>query len=65
MPVGGVRAAKIQSRGARAIAAFVDKSVEPGTQLMTDDYAAYKKIREKYEHSVINTNETKSQINEV
>jgi transposase-like protein len=51
---GDVRASKIQSRGARAISAFVEASVEPGAQLMTDDYAGYKKVGQKYEHSVIN-----------
>ena len=50
---GPVRAQKIPSRGARAIAAFVKESVEPGAQLMTDDYAGYKKVGKLYEHSTV------------
>jgi transposase-like protein len=51
---GDVRAALIPSRGARAIGGFIEASVKPGSKLMTDDYAAYKKIGKAYEHSVIN-----------
>jgi transposase-like protein len=50
---GDVRAQKITSRGARAISAFIKESVEPGAQLMTDDYAGYGKVGRDYEHSVI------------
>jgi transposase-like protein len=50
---GQVRAEKIISRGARAISAFVRASVEPGSQLMTDDYAGYQKVGKEYDHSVI------------
>ena len=50
---GDVRAEKIPSRGARAISAFVRTSVEPGSKLMTDDYAAYEKVGKEYDHSVI------------
>jgi len=51
---GPVRARKIQSRGARAIAPFIQQSVEPGAALMTDDYAGYRKIGKKYEHDSVN-----------
>ena len=51
---GQVRANKIQSRGARAIAAFIKESVEPGAQLMTDEYAAYQKIGRAYDHNAVN-----------
>jgi transposase-like protein len=51
---GEVRAHKIQSRGARAIAAYVKASVEPGAQLMTDEYAAYKKLGKDYDHDSVN-----------
>jgi transposase-like protein len=51
---GPVRAEKIPSRGARAISAFVTASVEPGSQLMTDDYAGLDKIGNMYDHNVIN-----------
>lgn len=47
---GPVRAQKIPSRGARAIAAFLKESVEPGARLMTDDYAGYKKVGKDYQH---------------
>lgn len=50
---GDVRAQKIPSRGARAIAAFVKESVELGSQLMTDDYAGYQKVGKLYEHSTV------------
>jgi transposase-like protein len=51
---GEVRAEHVPSRGARAIAKFVRASVEPGAQLMTDDYAGYRKVGEEYDHAVIN-----------
>jgi len=51
---GEVRAQKIQSRGARAIATYVRASVEPGSQLMTDEYAGYKAVGKEYEHSKVN-----------
>jgi transposase-like protein len=41
---GEVRAEKAPSRGARAISAFVQASVEPGATLMTDDNAGYEKV---------------------
>jgi transposase-like protein len=50
---GPVRAKKIQSRGARAIAAYVRESVEPGAQLMTDEYAGYLKVGKQYEHRTV------------
>ena len=51
---GQVRAQKIRSRGARAIAEFVKASVEPGAKLMTDQYAGYKNVGRLYEHSTVN-----------
>ena len=51
---GPVRAQKIQSRGARAIGAFVKASVEPGAQLMTDEYAGYKHLEKIYDHDTVN-----------
>lgn len=51
---GEVRAEKAISRGARAISAFVKASVEPGSTLMTDDYAGYEKVGRDYDHRVIN-----------
>jgi transposase-like protein len=51
---GQVRANKIQSRGARAIAAFIKESVEQGAQLMTDEYAGYQKIGKDYDHNAVN-----------
>jgi len=51
---GPVRAEKAISRGARAISAFVKASVEPGSTLMTDDYAGYEKVGKLYDHNVIN-----------
>lgn len=54
---GPVRAQKIPSRGARAIAAFVKESVEPGAQLMTDEYAGYQKVGKLYEHGKVNHSE--------
>lgn len=48
-----MRAQKIPSRGARAVAAFVTKSVEPGSALMTDDYAGYEKVGKQYEHETV------------
>jgi transposase-like protein len=51
---GDVRAEKAISRGARAISAFVKASVEPGSTLMTDDYAGYEKVGRDYDHRVIN-----------
>jgi hypothetical protein len=50
---GEVRAEKIPSRGARAIAAFVTQSVEPGSKLMTDDYAGYEKVGKLYQHGKV------------
>ena len=50
---GPVRAQKIQSRGARAIAAYVRQSVEPGAQLMTDEYAGYLKVGREYDHQTV------------
>ena len=50
---GDVRAQKIQSRGARAISAFVRESVEPGSQLMTDEYAGYQKLGKDYKHNTV------------
>lgn len=50
---GPVRAEKIPSRGARAISAFVKASVEPGSQLMTDEYAGYQKVGEFYNHKTV------------
>ena len=50
---GPVRAQKIPSRGARAIAAFVKASVEPGAQLMTDEYAGYQKVGKLYDHNTV------------
>ncbi len=51
---GDVRAAKMPSRGARAISTFIKTSVEPGSKLMTDEYAGYEKVGKDYDHSVIN-----------
>lgn len=51
---GEVRAGKMPSRGARAISAFVKESVEDGSTLMTDDYAAYQKVGHDYDHRVVN-----------
>lgn len=50
---GPVRARKLQSRGARAITAYVRESVEPGSQLMTDEYAGYRKVGEAYDHQTV------------
>lgn len=50
---GDVRAQTIPSRGARAISAFVRESVEPGSMLMTDDYAGYQKVGQEYDHNII------------
>lgn len=50
---GDVRAQKTPSRGARAIAAFVRASVEPGSKLMTDEYAGYEKVGREYDHSKV------------
>lgn len=51
---GDVRAQKSPSRGARAIAAFLKESVEPGSGLMTDEYAGYQKIGRMYDHKFVN-----------
>lgn len=51
---GDVRAQKSISRGARAISAFIRESVEPGSQLMTDEYAGYEKVGREYEHKKVN-----------
>jgi transposase-like protein len=51
---GPVRAEQIISRGARAISAFVQASVEPGSKLMTDEYAGYEKVGKFYDHSTVN-----------
>ena len=50
---GDVRAKKIISRGARAISAFVRESVEPGSRLMTDEYAGYQKLGKDYAHNTV------------
>jgi transposase-like protein len=50
---GPVRAQKIPSRGARAIAAYVRASVEPGSRLMTDEYAGYEAVGREYAHSKV------------
>lgn len=50
---GDVRAKKIPSRGARAIAGFVRESVEPGAKLMTDEYAGYEKVGKEYDHKTV------------
>lgn len=51
---GDVRAQKIPSRGARAIAAFVKESVEAGSDLMTDEYKGYQKVGKLYNHNSVN-----------
>jgi transposase-like protein len=51
---GDVRAQKSPSRGARALTAFIRESVEPGSQLMTDEYAGYKEVGREYEHRKVN-----------
>jgi transposase-like protein len=51
---GDVRAEKAPSRGARAIAAFLKESVEPGSALMTDEYAGYTKVGRFYDHKFVN-----------
>lgn len=51
---GQVRAQKIPSRGARALTAYVRDSVEPGSRLMTDEYAGYKSLGEDYQHAKVN-----------
>jgi len=51
---GDVRASKVPSRGARAIATFLKESVEPGTTLMTDEYAGYQKVGKLYKHNSVN-----------
>jgi transposase-like protein len=50
---GEVRAEKAPSRGARAISAFIRESVEPGSQLMTDEYAGYNVVGREYQHSKV------------
>ncbi len=50
---GPVRANKIQSRGARALAKAVKENVEPGSALMTDEYAGYKTVGKIYDHSMV------------
>jgi transposase-like protein len=50
---GPVRVQKSPSRGARAIASFIRASVEPGAQLMTDEYAGYKKVGKEYDHRTV------------
>ncbi|OFW31708.1 MAG: hypothetical protein A3J28_18815 [Acidobacteria bacterium RIFCSPLOWO2_12_FULL_60_22] len=50
---GPVRAQKIPSRVARAFAAFLKESIEPGTRLMTDDYGGYKKVGREFEHKTV------------
>jgi transposase-like protein len=50
---GDVRAGKIPSRGARAIGAYIKESVEPGSQLMTDEYAGYQKVGRAYDHQTV------------
>ena len=51
---GDVRAEKSPSRGARTITAFLKESVEPGSKLMTDDYAGYEKVGRFFDHSTVN-----------
>jgi transposase-like protein len=51
---GDVRAQKSPSRGARALTAFIRESVEPGSYLMTDEYAGYEKVGREYDHSRVN-----------
>jgi transposase-like protein len=50
---GPVRARKIISRGARAITAYLKESVEPGSYLMTDEYAGYRKAGQAYNHQTV------------
>ena len=50
---GPVRAQKSPSRGARAIASFIRASVEPGAQLMTDEYVGYRKVGKEYRHKTV------------
>src|SRR5579863_8424906 len=50
---GDVRAKKVISRGARAVSAFVRESVEPGSHLMTDEYAGYEKVGREYQHNTV------------
>lgn len=50
---GPVRAQRIISRGARAIAAYVKESVEQGSRLMTDEYAGYQKVGKAYDHQTV------------
>ena len=52
---GEVRAQKIPSRGARAIAGYLKESVAPEAHLMTDEYAGYTKVGKEYQmHSAVN-----------
>lgn len=51
---GPVRAQKIQSRGARALAAYIKQSVEPGSHLITDEYQGYTKVGREYQHRTVN-----------
>ena len=50
---GEVRAEKAPSRGARALAAYIRESVEPGSQLMTDEYAGYDAVGKDYDHTKV------------
>lgn len=51
---GPVRAQKIQGPGARALSAYLKESVEPGSKLMTDEYAGYQKVgKELYDHKTV------------
>jgi hypothetical protein len=62
---GEVRAEHVQSRGARAISAFVKASVESGSRLMTDDYAGYQKVGREYDHNVIKHSEMQYVVGDV
>src|SRR5207253_5374690 len=44
---------KTPSRGARAVAAYIRESVEPGSQLMTDEYSGYEAVGKDYDHSKV------------
>jgi transposase-like protein len=50
---GDVRAQHIISHGGRAIRAFVEESVEPGSNLMTDEYRAYDKLAKVYNRNSV------------
>ena len=50
---GPVRATSIPFRSTHYISTFVKASVEPGSQLMTDEYKAYEKLDKLYDHNTI------------